>query len=106
MQRKLVLLAGFFLLVFGCNKTSNPKTEPTVPEEETFTATQRQCASYDILQEQLNNDPALKTRMEAIEEFTKRIADNPDASRLYLTYCTKQPHRMSPNLSFSRKLTC
>jgi hypothetical protein len=82
MKSKLVLLAGGFLLIFGCNKTSNPKNESTVPEDETFTATLRQCASYDVLQEQLNADPTLKTRMEAIEAFTRRIADDPQSSRL------------------------
>jgi hypothetical protein len=82
MKSKLVLLAGGFLLIFGCNKTSNPKNESTMPEEETFTATQRQCASYDVLQEQLNADPTLKTRMEAIEAFTRRIAEDPQSARL------------------------
>jgi hypothetical protein len=82
MKSKLVLLAGGFLLIIGCNKTSNPKNENTVPEEETFTATQRQCASYDVLQEQLNADPTLKTRMDAIEAFTRRIAEDPQSSRL------------------------
>jgi hypothetical protein len=82
MKSKLVLLAGGFLLIIGCNKTSSPKNENTIPEEETFTATQRQCASYDVLQEQLNADPTLKTRMEAIEAFTKRIAEDPQSGRL------------------------
>jgi hypothetical protein len=85
MKSKLVLLAGGFLLIIGCNKTSSPKNENTIPEEETFTATQRQCASYDVLQEQLNADPTLKTRMEAIEAFTKRIAEDPQSGRLLLS---------------------
>jgi len=82
MKTKLVLLAGGFLFILGCNKTSGPKNENAIPEQETFTATQRQCASYDVLQQQLNDDPGLRTRMEAIDEFTKRIADNPDGYRL------------------------
>ncbi|HET6993464.1 MAG TPA: zinc metalloprotease [Chitinophagaceae bacterium] len=82
MKSKLVLLAGGFLLILGCNKTSSPKNENTVPEEETFTATQRQCASYDVLLEQMNADPTLKTRMEVIEAFTSRIAADPQSARL------------------------
>jgi hypothetical protein len=82
MKTKLVLLAGVFLLAIGCNKSSNPKNEATVPEEEMFTATERQCASYDVLEEQLKNDPTLRSRIEAIEEFTKRITENPEGYRL------------------------
>lgn len=82
MKTKLVLLAGGLLLILGCNKTSSPKNENTIPEEETFTATERQCASYDVLQQQLNEDPGLRTRMEAIEEFTKKITDNPEGYRM------------------------
>ncbi|HLG39955.1 MAG TPA: zinc metalloprotease [Chitinophagaceae bacterium] len=82
MKKTLVLLAGCFLFSLGCNKSSHEKDENAIPEEERFTATQRQCASYDVLQEQLKEDPTLKSRMEAIEEFTKRIAENPGAYRL------------------------
>jgi hypothetical protein len=82
MKRNLVLLAGGFLLFLGCNKSPNHSEENTVPDEESFTATQRNCGSYDVLQEQLKNDPALKTRMDAIEEFTKQIVDNPASYRL------------------------
>ena len=82
MKRKLVLIVGGILLVLGCNKSSNPKTEVSVPEEDSFTPTERQCASYDVLQAQLIADPSLKGRMDAIEEFTDRIAKNPGAYRL------------------------
>jgi pregnancy-associated plasma protein-A len=82
MKRTIVLLAGGLLLIFGCNKTSNPKDGNTIPDEESFTPTQRQCASYEVLQDQLKNDPTLQSRMNAIEEFTQRIAENPQAYRL------------------------
>lgn len=81
MKKTLVLLAGCFLLALGCNKSSNPK-DAAVQEDETFTATQRQCAAYDVLQDQISQDPTLKTRMDAIDEFTRKIAENPQAYRL------------------------
>jgi len=82
MRKSLVLLAGCFLFALGCNKTSQHKEENPVPEEETFTATQRQCASYEVLQEQLKTDPDLQRRMDRIEEFTSKVMENPGAYRL------------------------
>jgi hypothetical protein len=82
MRKNFLLFAGCFLLAAGCNKSVQQKDETTVPEEESFTATHRQCSSYEVLQEQLIADPALQNRMNAIEEFTKRVAENPGAYRL------------------------
>jgi Pregnancy-associated plasma protein-A len=82
MKKTFVLFAGCFLLSLGCNKSSQQKEENSVPEEESFTASQRQCSSYDVLQEQLKTDPSLQRRMDGIEEFTRRVAENPGAYRL------------------------
>src|SRR5689334_2249101 len=82
MKTKLVLLASAFIFLISCKKSTDPKNEAAIPNEELFTATERQCASYEVLEEQLKNDPTLRSRMEAIEEFTKRIAENPDGFRV------------------------
>ncbi|MBL7741272.1 MAG: zinc metalloprotease [Chitinophagaceae bacterium] len=82
MKKSFVLLAGCFLLALGCNKSSHENEEPSVPEEESVMATQRQCNSYEVLQEQLKADPELQKRMDRIEEFTKRVMENPEGFRL------------------------
>lgn len=81
MKKSLVLLAGGFMLMMGCNKSSsNEKGLPN--EDETFTATQRQCSSQDVLEEQLKADPSLRQRMDEIENFTQRAIANPAQYRL------------------------
>lgn len=81
MKKSLVLLAGGFMLMMGCNKSSsNEKGLPN--DEETFTATQRQCSSQDVLEEQLKADPSLRQRMDEIENFTQRAIANPAQYRL------------------------
>jgi hypothetical protein len=83
MKKPFVLLAGGFLLFAACNKSAHEKENPApVNEEETFTATQRQCGSYEVLQEQLRNDPDLQKRMDQIEQFTSKVMENPGAYRL------------------------
>ena len=82
MKKTFVLLAGGFLLFAGCNKSAHEKETTAINEEETFTATQRQCGAYEVLQEQLKTDPDLQRRMDQIEEFTSRVMANPGAYRL------------------------
>jgi hypothetical protein len=82
MKRISLLLAGSLLLVIGCNKSSGPGEEQVAPEEETVTATERKCYSYEVLQEQLKADPELQRRMDQIEEFTRRIMEDPANQRL------------------------
>jgi Pregnancy-associated plasma protein-A len=80
MKKSLVLLAGCFLLVMSCNKSDTDKQ--LNDESEQTTATERKCSSDDVLQEQLKEDPSLRQRMDAIEEFTRRFKDNPQMERL------------------------
>ena len=83
MRKIFVLLAGGFLFVSACNKSSkHDDGSSMLSEEETFTATQRKCAADEILQEQLKTDAALRDRMNQIEEFTRNIVDNPTNNRL------------------------
>ncbi len=82
MRKILVLLAGGFLLVSACNKSSRQNDEVLPSEEDAFTATVRKCAADEILQEQLLSDAGLRDRMNQIEEFTRRVAENPTSYRL------------------------
>jgi hypothetical protein len=79
MKKSLVLLAGCFLLLMGCNKSNSDKQ---ITDEGETIATERKCSSDDMLQEQLKEDPSLRQRMDAIEEFTRRFKDNPQMERL------------------------
>ncbi len=82
MKKSLVLLAaGAFLFSTGCNKSSSDNEE-SFNKEEVVTATQRKCAADEVLQENLRNDPSLKQRMDAIEEFTRQVERNPSVYRL------------------------
>jgi hypothetical protein len=82
MRKIFALLAGGFLLVAGCNKSSHNNNDSFIPEEESFTASRRKCAADEILQEQLKGDVSLRERMNRIEEFTRRVVENPTSYRL------------------------
>ena len=82
-MKRLSLIALFGILVFAaCNKNNNDK-QLSVPEPADATGiTERQCASYEVLQQQLKDDPTLQNRMDEIEAFTARYMQNPAAYRL------------------------
>lgn len=82
MRKTFVLLAASFVLVLGCNKSTGPKIETDPADEGAVTATERKCHSYEVLQEQLQSDPGLQRRMDRIEEFTRKVMENPGAYRL------------------------
>ncbi len=80
MKKSLVLLASGLLLITGCQKSGTPDEEMMADEQ--VLATQRHCASAEVLEEQMKADPALRQRMAEIEEFTQRVAANPGQFRL------------------------
>lgn len=83
-MKRISLIASFAVVVFAaCNKNMNDK-EVNVPAPDAAEAavTQRHCASYEVLEEQLKADPRLRDRMEAIENFTREFQKNPEAYRL------------------------
>ncbi|MGB3005008.1 MAG: zinc metalloprotease [Chitinophagaceae bacterium] len=84
MRKTFVLLAtGALLFAIGCTKSAKNEPLATSQEDETSTpVTQRQCASNDVLEEQLKADPGLVQRMNQIEEFTKQVEANPLQYRL------------------------
>lgn len=79
MKRSLILLAGSLLLIMSCNK-SGSKTED-IPADD-IVATQRHCASADVLAEQLKADPSLGQRLQEIEDFTRQVIAHPEQFRL------------------------
>ena len=78
MKKILALIVSGIIIFSACNKADN--TDDNLSS--TAPITQRQCASYDVLQQQLAADPGLKARMDAIEDLTQRIQNDPNAYRL------------------------
>lgn len=79
MKKSLVLFAGVVLFSLSCNKSNS---DQKADENNDVNPTERHCAAYDVLEEQLKEDPSLQQRMNAIEELTSRVAANPQAYRL------------------------
>jgi len=83
MKRNLALFAGFLLLAASCTKNAKTEDEPLDEEAgQSALVTGRHCASNDVLEAQLAADPGLKTRMDAIETFTRRAAERAAEGRL------------------------
>jgi hypothetical protein len=82
MKKILFVITAGILLSTGCKKSSAPaNVEETSPETE-INASQRNCASQDVLDDQLKQDPTLQDRMNAIEEFTRKFTESPMNFRL------------------------
>jgi Pregnancy-associated plasma protein-A len=78
MRKLLFVLVAGGMVFTSCNKTDVNKTNDD--EGEAFVApAERRCAAYTVLAEQIKADPSLKTKMDAIENFTERFARNPIA---------------------------
>ncbi len=76
---KLCTFVFFLTFFIGCKKNSSTELQIT---EGLQTITRRACAADDILQLQLAADPTLRTRMDQIETFTKKVIANGELSRL------------------------
>ncbi len=81
MKKLFLVLSAGFLLVTGCNKSAS-EAEQVQATDDALTPVQRNCSADDVLQEQLRQDPSLRQRMNDIEDFTKRVVENPGAYRL------------------------
>ncbi len=79
MKKSFVLIASGFLLIVGCNKSTSTDE---ISSEEAPMATERYCAADEVLKVQLQSDPTLRERMDAIEEFTRRYKNNPQTETL------------------------
>ena len=81
MKKLILMLPLVIFFSLGCKNTSMPKDDSEATIEEP-TATIRNCAAYDVLEEQLKQDPSLRERMDNIEAFTSRFANTPESQRL------------------------
>ncbi len=79
MKKNFAWLAGVIFLVVGCNKSAS---DEKIAETDEPTATERKCSSNEVLELQLREDPALQERMNSIEDFTRRVIENPEQYRL------------------------
>jgi hypothetical protein len=82
MKKTLLSALVCGIMATGCQKSSIENmgaNEPTISEE---VSTGRRCASYEVLQRQLQEDPNLSRKMNIIEDFTTRYAQNPSQFRL------------------------
>lgn len=84
MKKLLGLFSCYVILAVGCTKTSINDDENLNENADPINApaTHRACASEEVLQAQLNADPSLASRMQAIEDLTARYEQNPSAYRL------------------------
>lgn len=90
MKKILVLPVVLALLVFSCTKMAQdpkgnvPDLSSTVeiPVNAQGLPFQRTCASYEVHQQQLKDNPGLAKKMADIEAFTKKVSSDPSAYRL------------------------
>jgi hypothetical protein len=82
MKKTLLYLMSGMLFTASCTKVSLNEEIAAATNETEAPLTLRQCASNDVLQEQLKADPSLAARMNAIESFTESYLRNPTANRL------------------------
>jgi Pregnancy-associated plasma protein-A len=82
MKKILFVLAAGTIVAMGCNKSASKNGDVQAAGEETTTASQRNCNSMENLDRLVKEDPTVAQRMSAIEAFTKKFIDNPQAARL------------------------
>ena len=81
MKKCIAILAAGIVLSIGCNKSATIDDQAVANEDEAR-ITKRNCASYDVLEQQLRENPELARRMNDIEMFTQAVERNPSAYKL------------------------
>lgn len=81
MKKMLFLMASTVLVAISCSKQT-PEEAMTSDNSSNEVITGRHCASYEVLQRQLQEDPTLGPRMNQIESLTERILQNPSQYKL------------------------
>ncbi|SFD09086.1 Pregnancy-associated plasma protein-A [Chitinophaga sp. CF118] len=82
MKKLSILVTCGIFFISACTKPDKNSTEKPATDNTTAVATERHCAAMDVLNEQLKNDPALASRMAAIEANTNRIMQDKSLYRL------------------------
>lgn len=93
MKKFLVLPVLLSLLVFSCTKMAQDpmanvpdlSSSVEVPVNAQGVPFQRTCASYEVHQQQLKDNPGLAKKMADIEALTKKVSSDPSAYRLVST---------------------
>lgn len=80
MKRLFIYVVVAAATFSSCNKTDVVKSNNE--EESSAVPERRKCASYEVLEQQLAQDPTLRVRMNEIEGYTKRFEENPERARL------------------------
>lgn len=76
MKKTLIAFSSCLVVALGCTKETIKEDITDTPSEEIAIA--GRCASQEMLAAQLQKDPGLAGRMQAIEEATARFVKNPD----------------------------
>jgi len=82
MKKITTPILGLLFLIVGCNKQDLKNDKAAQDEASLPVITERKCGTAEVLDRQLQEDPALAKRMADIEKFTARVARNPEAYRL------------------------
>lgn len=81
MRRFTMLMAACLLLVVSCQKKDTKQTLP--PEEAEIASTpSMRCASQEVLEQKLAEDPGLRQRMQQIEDYTQHVIRNKNQYKL------------------------
>ncbi len=80
MKKLFVYLLAGIVFITSCHKAD--VTQPSIEGEGNAAPVSRKCASYEVLEQQLANDPSLRKRMDEIETFTKKFERDPSMQRL------------------------
>ncbi|MBD0294389.1 MAG: zinc metalloprotease [Flavisolibacter sp.] len=80
MKRISTLFITALIIIVSCKKTDSPPKETDQPVVQEIT--ERKCAAYEVLQEQIAADPSLRQRMDDIERFTQRVIANGTVARI------------------------
>ncbi|MDB5196360.1 MAG: Pregnancy-associated plasma protein-A [Flaviaesturariibacter sp.] len=78
---KKFALAPIALVFFFSCQTRTAKQEAIADETPVTSLTSRQCASQEVLEEQMAADPSLRQRMSDIENFTRRTISSGQLGR-------------------------
>lgn len=81
MRKCTLLIAACLLFVISCQKKDIKQLEQ--PEQtETASAPTMRCASQEVLEQKLAEDPRLRQRMQQIEEYTQHVMKNKSQYKL------------------------
>jgi len=82
-MRKIICAFALGALLFTACKKSNTDAVENDPDQLPEKAvSSRYCAAYEVLQQQLIEDPTLQQKMDEIEAFTNRFTQNPQTNTL------------------------